>query len=321
MSSVLVTGGLGVNGAPVLEALVRKGVRPVVVDTRHDLSLVDAETQAGIEVIIGDFTDEALIAPLLRREGMKAVIHMAALVGNAQEMPLEAFRVNAYGTAFLLDLAQRCGVRRFVFTSTRGVYGEQPGAAAHPTYKPIHEDDPVRPYGVYDVCKVAAEGLCRNIARAHPEMEFIALRFATIFAPGKALRHKNYGILSEIIEGGVSGRPVNISQGGDQKDDLIYVADVADAIVLAAFCPKPRHDVYNIATGVGVTLNDLADAVRKIAPEADIKIGPGLNYMQWPTNYSGVLDATRAAEDLGFRTRYDLATAVADYVKRYRSLG
>src|SRR5262249_17869091 len=158
-----------------------------------------------IEVIIGDFTDERLVGPILHRDGVRAVIHMAALVGNAQELPLEAFRVNAYGTAFLLDLARRCGIRRFVFTSTRGVYGEQIGEAAHPTYRPIREDDPVRPHGVYDVCKVAAEGLCRNIARAH-ELEFIALRFATIIAPGKALRHKNYGILSEIIEGGLAGR-------------------------------------------------------------------------------------------------------------------
>ena len=317
MSSVLVTGGLGVNGAPVLKALVAKGLRPVVIDTRHDLSLVDSDTQKAIEVVVGDFTDADLVDPLLRREGMKGIIHMAALVGDAQEKPLEAFRVNAYGTALLLDHARRCGIRRFVFTSSRGIYGEQGGDVAHPIYRPIHEDDPVRPYGVYDVCKVAAEGLCRNIARAH-DLEFIALRFATIFAPGKALRHKNYGILSELIEGGLSGRVVDIPKGGDQKDDLLYVADVAEAIVTTLLHPKPRYDAYNISRGVGVTLHDLADAVRRIAPEAKIKIGPGLNYMGWPTNYSGVLDPTRASEDLGFRARYDLDAAVADYATHFQ---
>jgi nucleoside-diphosphate-sugar epimerase len=52
---MLVTGGLGVNGAPVLRKLVARGVRPIVVDTRGDTSLLDYRTLAGIELVIGEF--------------------------------------------------------------------------------------------------------------------------------------------------------------------------------------------------------------------------------------------------------------------------
>lgn len=314
---VLVTGGLGVNGAPVLRRLVERGARPVVVDTRADVSLLDPSTAAGIELVTGDFTDDVLLDSLVRHHAIVCIIHMAAVVGGAQQMPLEAFRVNACGTAQLLDLAARRGIRRFVFTSSRGVYGEQQGETAHPAYRPIHEDDPLRPARVYDVCKAAAEGMGRNYALLHG-LEFVALRFATIFGPGKTLRHKNYGVISEIIEGALAGRPVAIAQGGDQKDDLIYVEDAAEAIVAAAAHPRPRHDTYNIARGVGVTLHDLAAAVRRIVPAADIRIGPGLNYMGWDVNYAGVLDNTRAAEDLGFRPRFDLESAVSDYADRLK---
>lgn len=315
--SVLVTGGLGVNGVPVLRHFVARGKRPVVIDIRGDLILLDRDTATKIEVVIGDFTDPALIADVLRKHAVTCIVHMAAVVGEAQAMPLEAFRVNAYGTVQLLDLACQYNVKRFVYTSSRGVYGEQTGEGAHPVYRPIREDDPLRPARVYDVTKVAAEGMGRNYAALHG-LEFVALRFATIFGPGKTLRHKNYGVLSEIVEQSLAGRPVRIAHGGDQKDDLLYVEDVAAAIVAAATHPKPGHDVYNISHGVGVTLHDLADAVRAIAPNADISIGPGLNYMGFEVNYAGVLDNRRATESLGFTPRFALKEAVRDYAERLR---
>lgn len=318
--AVLVTGGLGVNGAPVLRHLVERGERPVVIDIRGDLSLLDRDTAAKIDVVIGDFTDPVLIGDVLRTRDVTCIVHMAAVVGEAQAMPLEAFRVNAYGTVQFMDLACRHKIKRFVFTSSRGVYGEQSGEWAHPVYRPIQEDDPLRPARVYDVAKVAAEGMGRNYAAMHG-LEFVALRFATIFGPGKTLRHKNYGVLSEIVEQALAGRPVRIAHGGDQKDDLIYVEDVAAAIVAAATHPKPGHDVYNISHGVGVTLNDLADAVRAIAPNADISIGPGLNYMGFDVNYAGVLDNRRATESLGFTPRFTLKEAVRDYAERLRRQG
>lgn len=315
--SILVTGGLGVNGAPVIRKFVERGHKPIVVDARGDLSLLDPKTIAGIELVLGDCTNLDLVRSLLQKHKVQTIVHMAAIVGEAQQVPLDAFRVNAYGTVQLLDLACNNGVKRFVFTSSRAVYGEQGGETSHPTYRPIREDDPLRPNSVYDVCKVAAEGMGRNFARLYG-IEFVALRFATIFGPGKTLRHKNYGILSEVIERGLAGERVRVTKGGDQKDDILYVEDAAEGIVVATLHPKPGHDVYNISHGEGVTLHDLANAVRIINPKADIEIGPGLNYMGWPINYAGVLDNQRAADTLNFRPRFDLKAAVADYNQKLR---
>jgi UDP-glucose 4-epimerase len=290
-------------------------MRPIVLDARPDVSLLDQKTIDGIVIVSGDCTDMQLVADLLQRHHVATIVHMAAIVAEAQQVPLDAFRVNAHGTVQLLDLACANGVKRFVFTSSRGVYGQQTGETAHPAYRPIQEDDPLRPARVYDVCKVAAEGMGRNYALKHG-IEFVALRFATIYGPGKTLRHKNYGILSSVIEQGLAGEPVRIAKGGDQKDDIIYVEDAAEAIVAAVMHERPGHEIYNISHGIGVTLNDLAGAVRAINPTADIEIGPGLNYMGWDINYAGVLDNRRAAATLGFRPQFDLTKAVADYARR-----
>ena len=115
--SILVTGGLGVNGAPVLRKLVELGHKPIVLDSRGDLSLLEKKTVAGFELVMGDCTDQELVKRILQRHRTQTIVHMAAIVAEAQQLPLDAFRVNAFGTAQLLDLACANGVKRFVFTS------------------------------------------------------------------------------------------------------------------------------------------------------------------------------------------------------------
>lgn len=316
----LVTGGLGVNGSWVTRKLIQRGFRPVVMEMRRDLSIIGAEHEHDMDVVIGDCADPALLRDTLQRFGVTCIIHMAAIVGGAQKEPAETFRVNAMGTVMLFDEALRAGIRRVVFTSSRGVYGPSLGEHAHPTYRPVTEDDPQRPALVYDVCKTAAEGIGRNYAKDYG-LEFVALRFAQIYGPGKVARHGNYGVLSRIIEGPVHGEAVDIAQGGDQLDDMIYVDDVAEGTVLAAIHARPRHTEYNISRGIGTTLNDLADAVRAVVPAAQIKISGGLDYLGFGVNYSCIMDNARAVEDLGFRARFDLASAVRDYVAQMKRLG
>ena len=179
--------------------------------------------------------------------------------------------------------------------------------------------DPQRPFLVYDVCKVASEGMGRNYARMRG-LQFIALRFAQIFGPGKLQRHGPYGLFSQLVESPLAGKPVKIPRGGDQRDDVIYVDDIAEAIVQAVLHPRPSYDAYNISRGVGTTLHDFADAVRKVVPNAQIEIGNGLDYHGLGACYCGIMDNTRASVDLGFRPRFDLDSGVAHYIETMRKL-
>ncbi|MBL0418903.1 NAD(P)-dependent oxidoreductase [Ramlibacter sp. AW1] len=316
--NVLITGGLGVNGSWVTRKLVERGLRPVVLDNRADTSLIGPECARAVTIVEGDLTDPALLRRVLAEQAIERVVHLAALIGHPDD-PGAVFAVNAQATVHLLEAARQAGVRRFVFSSSRAAYGAIEGEHAHPTYRPIAEDHPLRPVHVYDVCKVASESMGRCYASQFG-MEFVALRFATIFGPGKTLRHKNFSILSRIIEEPLHGRPVRIPRGGDQRDDMIYADDVAEAIVLALLHPKPRYTEYNISHARATTLHDLADAVRRQVPRADIEIAGGLDYIGSGVNYAGILDNTRARADLGFEPRFSLDSAVADYIRQMKSL-
>ena len=92
-------------------------------------------------------------------------------------------------------------------------------------------------------------------------------------------------------------------------------------IYLACVAPKLRYDAYNIGSGEGHTLKDLANEVRRIIPKADIEVGPGLHFLGGPTHYYSIYDLTRAREDLGYAPQYSLGAAVEDYIATLKTLG
>ncbi len=317
--NILLTGGLGVNGAWVTRKLVERGYRPVVVENRIDLSLIGDEIARKIELIEADIVDLENMVQIFDKYKIQRVVHMAALITGIQAELLKGFEVNATGTVKVLEAATKTGVERVVYTSSRAAYGHIDGRNAHPHYEPITEDHPQRPFLVYDVCKVACEGMGRNFARMRG-LQFVALRFAQIYGPGKLQRHGPYGLFSQLVESPLAGKPVKIPRGGDQRDDVIYVDDIAEAIVLAVLHPRPGYDVYNISRGVGTTLHDFADAVRKVVRSADIEIGGGLDYHGLGANYCGIMDNTRARSDLGFEPKFDLTRGVVHYVETMQKL-
>jgi UDP-glucose 4-epimerase len=240
---------------------------------------------------------------------------MAALMPpDAQRDPLNGFRVNAFGTVQVLEAARIAGVERVIFTSSRAAYGEiPPGPHSHPTYEPVNEEHACHPVIVYDVCKVASEGMGLNYQRNFG-LQFVALRFGAIYGPGKLARHGNVSIHSKIIENALAGQSVHIPKGGDQRDDMIYVDDIAEGVVLATLKDKPAYSIYNIASGEAHTLEEFSDAVRAEIPGAHIEIGPGLDFFDMGVNYYCRFDITRAREDLGFAPRFSFREGVHDYV-------
>src|SRR5690606_10534448 len=114
--------------------------------------------------------------------------------------------------------------------------------------------------------------------------------------------------------------PFHLEKGGDQKDDFVYNKDSALGVFLACIAEDPASRVYNIGTGVGATLQDFAETLRKTLPSPDIRIGPGLDFFNFPYPVSSVYDISRAREELGYEPQYDVDRGVRDYVRRLEEL-
>lgn len=317
--TVLITGGAGVIGSWVVRRLVEQGVRPVTYDLRGETTLIK-DIVDKLDMVAGDVLDLPRILHTVAEYGVQRIIHTAAmLTPEAQANPHMAVKVNVEGTVNVLEAARITGVRRVVFTSSKGVYGNITGDQAHPTYTPVTEDHPKTPGTVYDATKLAAEHLGLNYWRDYG-VDFIALRFAMTYGPGKTFRHSKV-IPCRIIENAMMGEAISVPQGGDQADDMVYVKDIAQAVVLACYVENPQHRIFNVGTGKGLTLVELGEEVRKVFPKASIQIGPGLDYLGTGGSYYSILDISRARRELGYVPKYDLNAAVMDYVENVKRLG
>ena len=108
------------------------------------------------------------------------------------------------------------------------------------------------------------------------------------------------------------GRATTIKQGRDQKDDIIYVKDVAQGVVKALCADNAESGTYNIDTGVGNSPQDMADAIQRLHPESVTNIGPGTGYMGMGVDAFCLFNIDKAGEQQGYRPEYDLDATVND---------
>jgi len=310
---VLITGGMGVIGAETSRKLVNEGHRPVIFARHRDDSLVH-DILDKIDFEQGDILDMPRILQAIKTHKVTHVVHAAAFVGAVSAgNPALSIQVNVMGLVNILEAARTLAVRRVVFTSAKGVYGPITGEYGSPTWKPMPEDLAAKPKRIYDSAKFMGENICAYY-NDNMGIETVSLRFASTYGPGKTARHGPMAVMSRIVENPANGLPFTLAQGGDDKDDFIYNKDSAIGIYLAITADKVKSRVYNIGTGVGVTLRDFARVIRKHIPNAQMEIGGGLNFYGFPYPATGIYDISRARAELGYEPQYDLERGIADYL-------
>ena len=322
MSDVLVTGGYGVIGSQVMRQLVREGLRPVGMSRNPDLSFL-ADISESIDVTKGDITSLDDILYTIERYRPTRIIHAANLI-DAESDPYMGFQVGAVGTVNMLEAARQKGILRFVYTSSKGVYGQvREGEHFHPTYAPVTEEHVRNPEPdlVYPGAKILGENMGVAYQKRYG-LEFAALRFGHTWGPGKLVRHGILSLFSSLVENAMLGRPTKIKQGAEQQDDIVYIKDAAQGIVKACIADELPSTAYNISSGRLTSVGLFAEAMRKVIPTAEVEIGPGLDYMGGNHPRYALFDISRARRELGYEPQYaELEAGIRDYLETMTAFG
>jgi len=244
----LVTGGTGFIGSNVVKFLVDEGHEVVVLDNLLSGYLKNLEPFPMVKFIQGDVRNEKTVARAV--EGVQVIFHLAASVGNARSVanPIEDSEINVLGTLRILEAARALGVRKVVFSSSAGIFGELKTL-------PIREDHPVEPISPYGASKLCAEKLCLAYAKLYP-LECVCLRYFNVY--GVNQRYDAYGNVIPIFAYRLLQRmPLVIFGDGEQTRDFVSVRDVAQANYNAAMA-SGVSGAFNIASGSRITINRLA---------------------------------------------------------------
>jgi len=311
---ILIT-GTGLIGSYAAAELTARGHRVVLYDQRPDEAYVRSVVRQPVELRRGDMSDFPSLVDLMLAERFDCVVHTAGLIGGAaQRQPWKAVGVNVIGTVHVAEAARLAGTQRLVYTSTHGVYdfAKQPDA-------PMTEANPVSDETVYAACKLSAEHLLRAWSRACG-LDVIVLRFTNVFGRGLYTGGSTGGEhMNELVRGPALGKPGRILPAVKGKGEWLYVKDAASSLALA--CERKEKSGYllvNIGTGALSTDRDLVTAIREVIPSAQFEeVAPAGPVHRAPERFQPY-DLTYARKALGYEPRYDLRSAIRDYVREIR---
>jgi UDP-glucose 4-epimerase len=310
-----VTGGAGFIGSTVVDRLVEQGVEVLVLD---DLSHgrpenLESAFAAGTRLAQVDIRDAGGVEKELGAFAPDVVFHLAAQIDVRTSMtdPARDAETNVMGSINVFTAAHAAGARRIVNTSTGGaIYGV---TDVIPTSEAV-DPDPLSGYGL---SKLTAERYGRWLQRTRG-IEFVTLRYGNVYGPRQD-PGGDAGVIAIFCSALLEGRSPTIFGDGLQTRDYVFVGDVAAANVAAANATGLPHDVYNIGTGVEITLLEMVRTLAEIAsPGAPVE--PTFAPARHGDLIRSCLDVSRARAELDLPPTTDLATGMRATFEWVRSL-
>ena len=345
---VLITGGAGFIGSNLALKLVAQGYEVTVLDnlseqihgTHSDLlnTIIDK-----VNFIQGDVRNREDWVKALK--GQEVVVHLAAETGTGQSMyeVQKYVDVNINGTAIFLDFLvnEEHQIKKVVIASSRAIYGEgKYKCAEHGIIYPderkeadlkkgefepkcpvcnqdlllqaTDEQSKIHPSSVYGITKQNQEQMVLNVCQSIG-IPAVAFRYQNVYGPGQSLKNPYTGILSIFSTQIKNGNDINIFEDGKESRDFVFIDDVVKATVLGIQKKEADFEVFNVGSGKGTTVTDVAQTLKSLYKSpVNIKETGNFRLGDIRHNYA---DLSHIQNKLGFQPDVDFQTGVAAFAE------
>ncbi len=246
----IVTGACGFIGSHVTEMLLDEGYNVVAIDNLSTGKLSNINhlsNKKNFKFIKGDVRDFSLFTILGKAD---YVFHLAALarIQPSIEDPLTSNMVNHVGTVNILEFCRRHKAK-IIFSGSSSIYkGDK---------LPIVEEDEKDPKSPYALQKLQAEQYIEMYGKLY-DLDYTILRYFNVYGERQITEGAYSAIVGIFLNQKAEGKPLTITNDGEQRRDFTYVKDIARANILAINWPR---STFNIGTGKNYSINELADCV------------------------------------------------------------
>ena len=259
LKKILITGAAGFIGSQLAYKLWKNGEQVVLVDnfsygSEDNLEFDDHNFSS--EICRKDIRDTVFMEHLFKSEYFDYVYHIAAItpLPDCQSNPVEATDVNVRGTAIILDLVRRYGVKKMFFASTSAVYENN-------TDFPSVEENVTAPSLIYPSTKYTAEQFCKAFYDAY-KIPIVCFRFANVYGPHIDCLRTQPPVMGYIIREFYKGNSPILHSTGEQQRDFIYVDDLIDLCLKAQVADS--FDVVNVSSNETISINKIARIIAQI---------------------------------------------------------
>jgi UDP-glucose 4-epimerase len=301
--NVVVSGGAGFIGSTLVDRLMKAGHRVTVVD---DLSGGDrrflshhARSPRFRLAVVDVRNTKALIRAL--GPNVDLVYHLAANpdISRGVEDPTLDFEASIVGTFSMLQAMRHRGIKRLVYTSGSGIYGDQGRSFIAENHGPLE------PVSMYGASKLGAEGLISAFVHLF-DMQAWIFRPANIIGP-----RATHGVVFDFIRKlQKNPRELVILGDGKQSKAYLHVDDVLDAILLAQRKTKERLSFFNLSSSSFVTVNRIAELVISGMKLTKVRRVHTPGRIGWKGDVPIIRLANRRLAELGWKPKYDSEQAV-----------
>ena len=260
----LITGVAGFIGSNLLETLLKLGQRVVGLDNfvtgyQHNLdevqTLVSSEHWQNFQFIYGDIRQLADCENACTK--VDYVLHQAALgsVPRSVADPIATNEANVCGFLNMLVAARDARVKSFTYAASSSTYGAHPGI-------PKREKYIGKPLSPYALTKYINELYADVFLRCY-HFNSIGLRYFNVFGPRQDPNGAYAAVIPRWISSSINREKIYINGDGLTTRDFTYVENVVRANILAATCGEEfKNEIYNIATGKNISLNNLYEKIK-----------------------------------------------------------
>ena len=350
MKRILISGGAGFIGSNLTIKLVKKGYVVTILDNLSEQihgkkveSVLYKSVKSISNFIKGDVRNKADWKKAINNQDV--IIHLAAETGTGQSMyEKEKYtEVNIEGTKNLIDILKQTNhqIQKVIVASSRAIYGEgkyscnQHGVIFPDERKetdllagrfnpicrqcdrelsllPTDEQARINPLSHYGDTKYQQEELIMKMGD-NLKIPTVALRYQNVYGPGQSLSNPYTGILSIFSTRMLNGNNVDIYEDGKESRDFVFINDVVDATLLALENKNANHQSFNVGSGVGTTVKEVAKMLKaKYKSNVDLVVSGKFRIGDIRHN---IADLTKSKQLLGFEPKVDFATGISKFVE------
>jgi UDP-N-acetylglucosamine 4-epimerase len=257
----LVTGGAGFIGSNIVEYLLKYGAGKVrVLDDLSTGSMDNIKpflSNPAFEFIKGDICDYETCRSAVRN--IDFISHQAALgsVPRSINNPIRTNEVNVTGFLNMLTAAKEANIRKMVYAASSSTYGD------HPALPKVEETigNPLSPYAVTKYVNELYAAVFSRVYGFHT----IGLRYFNVFGPRQNPKGAYAAVIPLFVMAALQNEAPTINGDGQTSRDFTFIQNVVQANMRALFSEQiEQHEVFNIAAGHQVTLNELWRAVQHV---------------------------------------------------------
>ena len=261
---ILVTGAAGLLGSNLVQYILEK--------TNHIIIALD-NYKGGFEEYIPivegrilkvklDLSNQYEVEELFKKYYIDYIFHLAAFAaeGLSPFMRCHNYQENTVNSAFLINMAIKYNIKKFIFTSSMAVYGN--------LEPPFHEDMIPQPVDPYGIAKYATE-LDLKVAKEQHGLDYCIIRPHNVYGPNQNIWDPYRGVLGIWIRQIKENKPITIYGDGEQVRSFSYIGDFTPALWNALVNSETSGEIINLGSSEYHTLNQAA----QILKEAVSKLG------------------------------------------------